>query len=151
MAGRAGLASSRRCVRPRLSALPPAQARTLGRQPPRPPPLCSFGCRAVFPLRPPAPPACSGCVLLGSVPREPLLLQLLHLQLLSCLLCVCLAVFHVKRCWCNRCIYNYCRASYVCASMRCGCPRHGCGGEPPRIRRYGITAVRLSYQIALTC
>lgn len=139
MAGRAGLAPSRLSVRSRLPALFRGSAPTSGRQPPRSHSLLT------------ASPALPACVLLGSVPRETLLLQLLHMQLLSCLLCVCLSVFHVKRCCCNRYICNYCCAYYVCASMRCSCPRHGCGGEPPRIRRYGITAVRLSRQIALTC
>lgn len=76
VAGRAGLASSRRSVRPRLPALPRGFAPTSGRQPPRPHCLLT------------ASPALPACVLLGSVPRETLLLQLLHMQLLSCFLCV---------------------------------------------------------------
>ena len=78
---------TRRSVRPRLPALPPAQARTLGGQPPRPPCLLT------------AIPALPACVLLGSVPRETLLLQLLHMQLLSCFLCVCFYAVQLPALW----------------------------------------------------
>lgn len=76
VAGRAGLASSPRSRGTVPPALPPAQAQTSGG---RHPPLHCFL---------PAIPALPACVLLGSVPRETLLLQPLHMQLLSCFLCV---------------------------------------------------------------
>lgn len=75
-AGRAGIASSQRSRGNVPPTLPPAQAQTSGR---RHPPLHCFL---------PAIPALPACVLLGSVPRETLLLQPLHMQLLSCFLCV---------------------------------------------------------------
>ena len=48
---------------------------------------------------PPAIPALPACVLLGSVPRETLLLQPLRMQLLSCFLCVCLYAVQLPASW----------------------------------------------------